>query len=246
MKNDRFIFCPFCGSKLSVDNTLLSSEKLFCPICGGKMKNIYYKNVKSHLPQNRKNDTTTDMAKKEIIIIFSVVAFFVCVICFCFCGGCDDDKEYVPENSEEWKVAAVNSEWDWGRDEGYSDEIMFDYEKKYGRTIQSVLSKYVNREIVGDQVILTEEPLRSLIVYCVGDDGLNFMKTCKRSNDGVIKFVSMGLLNYQYDCFKETPNGDYFAIALLIDENGKEDSFYLEIKINNIMNKFSFSPMYRE
>lgn len=203
-------------------------------------------NIVANINTTKSNSTFLDefrsFSKEELAGLGCLSIIVIIFIIFLFSiifNGCDNNDAYVPEVSEEWKEDAVNNEWNMGLDEEYSNEIMFAYEKKYNRTIQSVLSKYVNCGVVKDQIVLTEEPLRSLIIHCIGEDGLNFMVTCQKSEKGMIKYIDMGVLTYQYDCYKDTPNGDYFAFVLLTD-NGKECSFFLEVKINNVMNKFAF------
>jgi len=229
-----YVKCQCCNTKNYYRSELDGEKLITCGKCGAHIVNPYY-NKYAIIGQHK----TLIIVTLAIVIIMVIGAI----------GGSKDSHNQndvviannntssVPKMTDEWKEAAANEDFEYGGEVSLSDEVLYRLESSYGRSFDSVFEKYMNKSI-GKQAILLEEPLRTLLVETVGIDGLAFMMKCRKTDLGLEKEVT-DIVKYTYDCYLDTPNGNYFALAFMND--GKTKAFFLEMKKKGTMFNVSIS-----
>lgn len=206
--NQKYIICPHCGQKFLLIREYEHTYHLQCNHCYNKITNPYCK----------KPILTTEQATG---LLGAVIISLIIIISY---KSCDTNTSVPPAPTETW----INQIAETENDKGFSNAILFQLERKFGNSFCSVFETYRHKNI-GNQEILDTEPLKSLIITTVGENAFLKMKTFKRSEYGVVQ-VGTEYYHYTYDCYKTTPNDNYFAMAFMDD--GEEKCFYLELRID--------------
>ena len=229
LDNEKHIICPICRGDLIIPQNLLNAESVICNLCGSEITNPYNpSSSNSHISKE----------KKTGCILAALFVFLI--LCISYCESHNQKESDIPVNTPDWNIANQNQNFELVQDDYYSDEKIYKIERQCGKKLYKLFEKHINEPLAIK--ILNEDPLKKLLQSCLNSDVYQNMTLCLKSENGIEKeYYSDGTgFKYVYDCYKTTPNADYFALALIVENSGTE-SFFIEVKVNGKMHNVQFS-----
>lgn len=224
---ERTMTCPHCRSQIKVTNDLLNVRILKCLFCGGEFQNPYYK------PSGFVDRLSPKQKRYSLFVGLTVLLMVLMII------GSKDAKNVSkdPQLSEEWKVAAQNQDFTVGNEMEYNCDFLLDIERKTGKRMLHLLQANVGKPQT-NQDVLKQEPLRTLLISTYGSSIYNEILSYRKSDNWIMK-CNESYTKYYYDCYKDVPNGDYFAMTYV--EDGTDIAFFMEVKTNGKMHNLQIS-----
>lgn len=227
MINERTMTCPHCFIKINVTDNLLHYRSLKCLSCGNEFQNPYYKPSK-----------LVDKLSPKQKTLFLFIGL-TCVLMILMIIGSKETNNISeePHLSEEWKNASLNQNFTIENEMEYNCDYLKDIENKTGKRLLYLFQANVGKS-QPNQDVLKQEPLKTLLLSTYGYKIYNELLLYKKSDNWVMK-CNESYTKYYYDCYKDIPNGDYFAMTYV--EDGKDIAFFMETKINNKMYNLQIS-----